>query len=153
MPQPTLVEVCSPIRWTWRPRRNPHQAVTSRASAGYALRLTDAVNPAPHSARVRMRLTLHTAARAILGATAGVEDVAGNTAMLANLLDGAKPRAGLTCPSLEGTKCTGASRRHAPSVREDDPRHMPPNFYDRRTPEARAEGKRWAWGRGRSRLR
>jgi nucleoside-diphosphate-sugar epimerase len=87
-------------------------------------------------------------------ATAGVEDVAGNRAMLANLLDGAEAAApGLEHVHLvEGTKWYGM---HLGAMRlpcrEDDPRHMPPNFYydQQDLLSARAEGKRWTWSASR----
>jgi len=96
----------------------------------------------------------YTARAQFSDATVGVEDVAGNRAMLQHLLDGAEA----ACPGLqhvhlvEGTKWYGM---HLGAMRlpaqEDDPRHMPPNFYydQQDLLSARAEGKRWTWSASR----
>lgn len=96
----------------------------------------------------------YTARAQFSDATVGVEDVAGNRAMLAHLLDGAEA----ACPGLqhvhlvEGTKWYGMHLGAMRSPhREDDPRHMPPNFYydQQDLLSARAEGKRWTWSASR----
>src|SRR5690349_6922967 len=94
------------------------------------------------------------AARAAF-AEGGVEDVPANAAMLRNLLD-ACDRPGLRhVHLLEGTKWYGLHLGpFATPAREDDPRHMPPNFYydqqdlltERRT------GKGWSWSASRPNL-
>ena len=93
------------------------------------------------------------AARAPFG-EGGVEDVAGNLAMLRNLLDAAE--AG--CPGLlhvhlvQGGKWYGLHLGPFPTpAREDDPRHLPPNFYydQQDLVEARARARGWSWSASR----
>lgn len=96
----------------------------------------------------------YTARAQFSDATVGVEDVAGNRAMLQHLIDGAEA----ACPGLqhvhlvEGTKWYGMhiGRMRLPAC-EDDPRHMPPNFYydQQDLLAARAEGQRWTWSASR----
>ena len=80
--------------------------------------------------------------------------VAPNVAMLANLMDAVEP----ANPSLEhvnlmhGTKWYGSHLGpFRTPAREDDPRHMPPNFYfdQQDLIEARAAGKDWTWSTAR----
>jgi nucleoside-diphosphate-sugar epimerase len=62
----------------------------------------------------------------------GVEDVEANVAMLAATLDALEPRAQALAHVhlLEGTKWYGMHLGPYPTPsREDDPRHLPPNFY------------------------
>lgn len=96
----------------------------------------------------------YTARMPFSDATVGVEDVAGNRAMLEHLLDGAEAAApGLEHVHLvEGTKWYGM---HLGAMRlpcrEDDPRHMPPNFYydQQDLLSGRASGARWTWSASR----
>lgn len=88
-------------------------------------------------------------ARAKHGET-GNESVADNTAMLRNTLDGIEPvAAGLAHVHLvQGGKYYGAHLGPFPTpAREDDARHMPPNFYyDQQDLLAeRQRGRDWAW--------
>ena len=92
--------------------------------------------------------------RAAHGET-GIEPVAENTAMLRNVLDAAEAVApGLTHVHLvEGTKWYGMHIGRFPTpAREDDPRHMPPNFYydqqdllDARSQASGKGGAHWTW--------
>jgi hypothetical protein len=93
------------------------------------------------------------ASRAPHGET-GVEDVAGNLAMLRNLLDAAE--AGLPRFShlhlVQGGKWYGLHvGPFRTPAREEDPRHMPPNFYyDQQDLVAeRQRGKDWSWSASR----
>ena len=117
--------------------------------------LTDPASTRAALARCPQATHLFYTARAKFSdASAGVEDVAGNRAMLANLLDGAEAAAsGLEHVHLvEGTKWYGM---HLGAMRlphrEDDPRHMPPNFYydQQDLLSARAAGARWSWSASR----
>jgi nucleoside-diphosphate-sugar epimerase len=96
----------------------------------------------------------YTARAQFSDATVGVEDVAGNRAMLKNLIDGAEAAcSGLQHVHLvEGTKWYGMhiGNMRLPA-REDDPRHMPPNFYYEQQDllSTRAEGQSWAWSASR----
>lgn len=96
----------------------------------------------------------YTARATFTDASLGVEDVAGNAAMMRNLIDAAEACAkGLEHVHLvEGTKWYGMHLGAFPTpAREDDPRHMPPNFYYAQEDILRAsqEGKRWAWSASR----
>lgn len=93
------------------------------------------------------------AARAPHGES-GVEDVPANVAMLRNLLDAAEaalPRFAHV-HMVHGGKWyglhIGAFRTPA---REDDPRHLPPNFYydQQDLVSARQKGKLWSWSASR----
>ncbi len=96
----------------------------------------------------------YTARATFTDASAGVEDVEGNMAMLRHLVDAAEANAkGLQHIHLvEGTKWygmhLGAMRTPA---REDDPRHMPPNFYYAQEDvlRERQQGRRWSWSASR----
>lgn len=91
------------------------------------------------------------AARAPFG-EGGVEDVPGNVAMLRNLLDAADIPSLRHVHLLEGGKWYGLHIGPMRSpTREDDPRHMPPNFYydQQDLLAARAEGKPWTWSASR----
>ncbi|MCC7272495.1 MAG: SDR family oxidoreductase [Alphaproteobacteria bacterium] len=84
----------------------------------------------------------------------GVESVADNVAMLRNLLDGVLPVArGLEHVHLvQGTKYYGLHLGRFPTpAREDDPRHMPPNFYydQQDLLVERRQGRRWTWSASR----
>jgi len=84
----------------------------------------------------------------------GVEDVEGNVAMLAATLDAlaARPGALEHVHLLEGIKWYGMHLGPYPTPsREDDPRHLPPNFYyDQQDllSELAAQG-RWSWSASR----
>ena len=93
------------------------------------------------------------ASRAPHGET-GVEDVPANLAMLRNLLDAAE--AGLPrfahLHLVHGGKWYGLHiGRFRTPAREDDPRHMPPNFYydQQDLVTARQAGKEWSWSASR----
>jgi nucleoside-diphosphate-sugar epimerase len=84
----------------------------------------------------------------------GVESVEENVAMLANVLDAAET----SCPALrhvhlvEGAKWYGVHLGPFPTpALEDDPRHMPPNFYYDQEDllRARQHGQRWSWSASR----
>ncbi|WP_043339583.1 SDR family oxidoreductase [Belnapia moabensis] len=84
----------------------------------------------------------------------GVEDVAANLAMLRNLLDAAEaglPRFG-HLHLVHGGKWYGVHiGPFRTPAREDDPRHMPPNFYyDQQDLVAgRQQGRGWSWSASR----
>jgi len=91
------------------------------------------------------------AARAAFG-EGGVEDVPANLAMLDGLLAAAEGPALRHVHLVEGTKWYGMHIGPYPTpADEDDPRHMPPNFYydqqDRLAARAQAGG--WAWSASR----
>jgi nucleoside-diphosphate-sugar epimerase len=84
----------------------------------------------------------------------GVESVEENVAMLCNVLDAAEE----TAPGLEhvhlveGAKWYGQHLGRYPTpAHEDDPRHMPPNFYyDQQDLLAtRQKGRSWTWSASR----
>ncbi|TCZ61303.1 SDR family oxidoreductase [Roseicella aquatilis] len=84
----------------------------------------------------------------------GVEDVAANVAMLRNLLDAAE--AGLPrfahLHLIHGGKWYGMHLGpFRTPAREDDPRHMPPNFYydQQDLVAARQRGRGWSWSASR----
>lgn len=85
----------------------------------------------------------------------GVEDVAGNIAMLANTIDALVSTSGHTLQHIhlvEGSKWYGVHVGPSPSpAREDAARHMPPNFYyDQQDLLAqRQQGQRWNWSASR----
>ncbi|MEZ5816043.1 MAG: SDR family oxidoreductase [Hyphomicrobiaceae bacterium] len=96
----------------------------------------------------------YTARAQFSDASKGVEDVEGNAQMMRNLLDGAEAAAkGLEHVHLvEGTKWYGMHLgRMSSPAREDDPRHMPPNFYYAQEDlmRERQAGKRWTWSASR----
>jgi nucleoside-diphosphate-sugar epimerase len=84
----------------------------------------------------------------------GVEDVEGNVTMLAATLDALEAR-GDTLEHvhlLEGTKWYGMHLGPYPTPsREDDPRHLPPNFYydQQDLLSARAARGGWSWSASR----
>jgi nucleoside-diphosphate-sugar epimerase len=84
----------------------------------------------------------------------GVEDVEGNVAMLAATLDALASRAEALdhVHLLEGIKWYGMHLGPYPTPsREDDPRHLPPNFYydQQDLLSARAALARWSWSASR----
>jgi nucleoside-diphosphate-sugar epimerase len=84
----------------------------------------------------------------------GVEDVESNVAMLATVLDALETRGGALehVHMLEGTKWYGMHiGRYPTPAREDDPRHLPPNFYydQQDLLSARAAQARWNWSASR----
>ncbi len=134
--------------------RNP--PLLKRARLTYiACDLTDPASTRAAFARCSSATHLFYTARAKFSdASVGVEDVAGNRAMLESLLDAAEASApGLAHVHLvEGTKWYGMhlGPMRLP-CREDDPRHMPPNFYydQQDLLSARAKGARWSWSASR----
>jgi nucleoside-diphosphate-sugar epimerase len=92
-------------------------------------------------------------ARAKHGET-GVESVAENTAMLRNVLDAVEPVAQHLAHVhlVQGTNYYGMHLGPFPTpAREDDPRHMPPNFYydQQDLLVARRRGRAWTWSASR----
>ncbi len=82
----------------------------------------------------------------------GVEDVPGNVAMLRNLLDAMETPALRHVHMVEGAKWYGVHIGPARTpAREDDPRHMPPNFYydQQDMLVERRRGKPWTWSASR----
>jgi nucleoside-diphosphate-sugar epimerase len=91
------------------------------------------------------------AARAAFG-EGGVEDVPANLAMLAALLAAAEGPALRHVHLVEGTKWYGMHIGPYPTpADEDDPRHLPPNFYydQQDMLAARAASGGWAWSASR----
>jgi nucleoside-diphosphate-sugar epimerase len=87
----------------------------------------------------------------------GLESVEDNVAMLRNVLDAVEPAArGLQHVHLvQGGKYYGLHLGSYPTpAREDDPRHMPPNFYydQQDLLVARQRGKAWSWSASRPNL-
>ncbi len=135
--------------------RNPPRSENPRLSF-IAADLTDAQSTRAALAKVPDATHLFYTARAQFSdASKGVEDVEGNAAMLRNLIDGAEASAkGLEHVHLvEGTKWYGMhlGGRMSSPAREDDQRHMPPNFYYAQEDLMRAAqaGKRWTWSASR----
>ena len=84
----------------------------------------------------------------------GVEDVEGNVAMLAATLDAVESRSPVLehVHLLEGIKWYGMHLGPYPTPsREDDPRHLPPNFYydQQDLLSARAVRGGWSWSASR----
>lgn len=83
----------------------------------------------------------------------GSESVAENVAMLRNVLDAATGHASLQHVHLvEGGKWYGQHLGPYPTpAREDDPRHVPPNFYYDQEDllRERQRGQRWTWSASR----
>src|SRR6185295_14833736 len=78
------------------------------------------------------------------------EQVTANTGMLVNLVEVIEARS----PALEHIHLTQGSKWYGSHLgpyktpaKEDDPRHMPPNFYYDQQDflESRQKGKRWNW--------
>ena len=91
------------------------------------------------------------AARAAFG-EGGVEDVPANVAMLRGLVDAAEGPALRHVHLVEGTKWYGMHIGPYPTpADEDDPRHLPPNFYydQQDLLAARAAQGGWAWSASR----
>jgi nucleoside-diphosphate-sugar epimerase len=87
----------------------------------------------------------------------GVESVEDNAAMLRNVIDAIEPAArGLQHVHLvQGGKYYGQHLGPYPTpTREDDPRHMPPNFYydQQDILVERQRGKSWTWSASRPNL-
>ena len=115
--------------------------LTDPASCRRALAITEPVTHAFFAARAPFR-------------EGGVEDVAGNVAMLAATLDALSSRSDALehVHLLEGTKWYGMHLGPYPTPsREDDPRHLPPNFYydQQDLLSARAAQARWSWSASR----
>jgi nucleoside-diphosphate-sugar epimerase len=134
--------------------RNPPKSDDPRLSF-LGADLTDAESTKAALARVPEATHVFYTARAQFSdASKGVEDVEGNAAMMRNLIDGAEASAkGLQHVHLvEGTKWYGMHLgRMSSPAREDDPRHMPPNFYYAQEDilRERQKGKRWSWSASR----
>jgi nucleoside-diphosphate-sugar epimerase len=82
----------------------------------------------------------------------GVEDVEGNVAMLAATLDAVETPSLEHVHLLEGIKWYGMHLGPYPTPsREDDPRHLPPNFYydQQDLLSARAARAHWSWSASR----
>ena len=83
----------------------------------------------------------------------GVEDVEGNVAMLRNVLDAMEAAPNLEHVHLiEGQKWYDVRLRPPRTpTREDDPRHMPPNFYYNQEDllRERQAGRDWSWSASR----
>ena len=82
----------------------------------------------------------------------GVEDVEGNVAMLAASLDAVETPSLEHVHLLEGIKWYGMHLGPYPTPsREDDPRHLPPNFYydQQDLLSARAARAHWSWSASR----
>jgi nucleoside-diphosphate-sugar epimerase len=134
--------------------RNPPRSENPRLKF-VAADLTDAKSTASALAGIPDATHLFYTARAQFSdATKGVEDVEGNAAMLRHLLDGAE-RAAKSLEHVhlvEGTKWYGMHLgRMSSPAREDDPRHMPPNFYYAQEDllRERQQGRRWTWSASR----
>src|SRR5262252_9959078 len=84
----------------------------------------------------------------------GVEPVAENVAMLRNALDAAEAASPLLehVHLVQGTKWYGMHLGNFKTpARENDPRHLPPNFYYNQQDLIieRQEGKQWTWSASR----
>jgi nucleoside-diphosphate-sugar epimerase len=134
--------------------RNPPKSENLRLTF-IAADLTDADSTRAALARVPEATHLFYTARAQFSdASKGIEDVEGNATMMRNLLDGAEAAArNLQHVHLvEGTKWYGMHLgRMLTPAREDDPRHMPPNFYyaQQDVMTERQQGKAWTWSASR----
>ena len=134
--------------------RNPPNSEHPRLSY-MAADLTDAANTKAALGRCPEATHVFYTARAkFTDASLGVEDVEGNAAMLRNLVDGAEAQCkGLAHVHLvEGTKWYGMHLGPMRSpAREDDPRHMPGNFYYAQEDllRDRQKGRRWSWSASR----
>ena len=134
--------------------RNPRTSSDPRLSY-MAADLTNAQSTMAALAKVPEATHLYYTARATFtDASMGVEDVAGNAAMLDNLVAAGEEH----CRNLEhvhlveGTKWYGMHLGAFPTpAREDDTRHMPPNFYYAQEDilRARQQGKTWSWSSSR----
>jgi nucleoside-diphosphate-sugar epimerase len=96
----------------------------------------------------------YTARAQFSDASKGVEDVEGNAAMVRNLVDAVERSAKSLehVHLVEGTKWYGMHLgRMSSPAREDDPRHMPPNFYYAQEDilRDRQAGKKWSWSASR----
>lgn len=134
--------------------RNPPKSANPRLSF-IAADLTDPASTRAALAQVPEATHLYYTARAQFSdALKGVEDVEGNAAMLRNLIDGAEASAKDLehIHLVEGTKwyAMHLGRMLSPA-REDDPRHMPPNFYYAQEDllRERQAGNRWSWSASR----
>ena len=134
--------------------RNPPRSENPRLSY-MAADLTDFQSTRAALAKVPEATHVFYTARAkFTDASMGVEDVEGNARMVRNLVDGAEA----ACRNLEhvhlveGTKWYGMHLGAFPTpAREDDPRHMPPNFYYAQEDllVERQKGRRWSWSSSR----
>ena len=134
--------------------RNPPKSENPRLTY-MAADLTDPASTKAALARTPDATHLFYTARAkFTDASLGVEDVEGNATMVRNLVDGAEAACkGLQHVHLvEGTKWYGMHLGAFPTpAREDDPRHMPPNFYYAQEDLLieRQKGRKWTWSSSR----
>lgn len=134
--------------------RNPPKSEAPRLTY-MAADLTDLASTKAALAKVPEATHLFYTARAKFSdASMGVEDVEGNSAMLRNLVEAGEAHArSLSHVHLvEGTKWYGMHLGAFPTpAREDDPRHMPPNFYYAQEDilRERQKGKGWTWSSSR----
>lgn len=85
----------------------------------------------------------------------GVEDVSANVAMLVHIVEAAEARSNALAHVhlVEGTKWYGVHLGpHRTPAQEDDPRHLPPNFYydQQDALEALQQSRSWTWSACRS---
>jgi nucleoside-diphosphate-sugar epimerase len=133
--------------------RHPPDASRSPGLSYVRADLLDKEGCARALADARSITHLFYTARAAFG-EGGVEDVEDNVAMLRNVLDAVEAAA----PDLqhihlvEGQKWYDVRLRPPRTpTREDDPRHMPPNFYYDQEDllRSRQEGRDWTWSASR----
>ena len=126
--------------------RNP--PAEARAGVTYvAADLSDAASCRAAAAQAGAVTHLVYAARAPFG-EGGVEDVPANRAFLVNVLDAVDGPALRHVHLVEGTKWYGMHLGAFPTpAQEDDPRHLPPNFYydQQDLVAARSAGRPWCW--------
>jgi len=111
----------------------------------------DLLDPADCRARLGSLSSIsHIFFAAYLERSDPVELVTANTSMLVNLVEVIEARS----PALEHIQLTQGSKWYGGHLgpyktpaKEDDPRHMPPNFYYDQQDflESRQKGKRWSW--------
>ena len=143
-PEWTVVGLC----------RNPPPQTGQTPPDLVAANLTDPASTRAALARVPRRRTSSIPRATFSDATPASRMSQGNTAMLRNLLDAAEAAApGLEHVHLvEGTKWYGMHLGAlATPAREDDPRHMPPNFYYDQQDLLRARARKASAGPGRRR--
>lgn len=125
-------------------RRKPDVSGTYRHVA------VDLLDPADCKSKLGALQISHLFFTAYIERSDPLELVSANTAMFVNLVDvteAASP--GLQHVHLcEGSKWYGSHLGpYKTPAKEDDPRHMPPNFYYNQQDflQARQQGKRWSW--------
>src|SRR6185295_2769753 len=120
-------------------------------SGNYRHIAVDLLDPADCRARLGSLSSIsHIFFAAYLERSDPVELVTANTSMLVNLVEVIEARS----PALEHIQLTQGSKWYGSHLgpyktpaKEDDPRHMPPNFYYDQQDflESRQKGKRWSW--------